>query len=859
MIVSDLRRTLNTIEDTYYHIQSNTEELNVVQSSDMVAPSDISLGSAEELLESNMSTTTPDVQQEIVNFSDQVSGENLDLSTVVDYTKGDDSQSIELNNFMMRPVKIFSTTWTEGTSLGNNEFYPWHLYFNNAQIKRKLDNYYLLRANLKLKIVINASPFYYGAGYLAYQPLFAFEQNWDYATNPDYFDSTLITQKPIVYFYPQDNCGAEISLPWCYHKEWIDATSSTDLQQMGKCFLSSLSNLRNANSVVGAAVQVTVYAWATDIKLAGPTQEYAVQSSDRDEYDGFISKPASAIARAAGCLEEVPIIGPFATATSSIVGTIGNIASLFGFSRVPTNEDTHPYRSKTHPNLANSDIKEVIDKLTFDSKNELSIDPKICGVPLSDEMDITSFVKRPALLTTATWTAANVTGDFLKIIRVSPNMQNAVARTSEHFVTFTPMAYVAQMFEYWRGDIIITLKVISSQYHKGRLEILWDPRSKLDVLTDTSMVNYTHILDISEQTEIKFRVPYTQATAYSSTDNDITSTVHSTSPFTPILNQDNGTFGIKVLNPQTSPVASADIDILIYVNGDDNLEFGGPINISNQFSPYQVQSSDKQVNDIREETTMVDIGIKSSEAFKEINLVYHGESIKSFRTLMQRMVDYTIIQHIGTNSGNLIGLQFIMPRALMYPGYVPSGGMHLANPLVGVGNKSYNFISWHASNWLSLAYIGNRGSTVYTVSTVESNFFVDISRWTTSTMPVVTPYSLVSTSNNQTARSLVADSVSMAGKTCTNGATQTTVSVGIPLYSKYKMLSNNPNIRNVGSSIDGSNSDGLYVKSYKSNTFGSNTTHGVLQIQAGVGVDFSLVFFSGIQPMYYYASLPTGV
>jgi hypothetical protein len=100
-----------------------------------------------------------------------------------------------------------------------------------------------------LKIVINASPFYYGCGFLAYQPLYAFETNWDFSTNPDYFGDVLISQKPIVYFYPQTNSGAEITLPWMYHKEWVNCTSATDLQQLGRCCLGSFGTLRNANSV----------------------------------------------------------------------------------------------------------------------------------------------------------------------------------------------------------------------------------------------------------------------------------------------------------------------------------------------------------------------------------------------------------------------------------------------------------------------------------------------------------------------------------------------------------------------------------------------------------------------------------
>lgn len=816
-------------------------------------PSDTKLGESEELLMANTVMSSLDTQQENLRFSDNREGECLDMSTVVDYTRGDTSQSIELQNFMNRPVKIYQTTWTEGADIGPIQFYPWELYFNNPQIKKKIDNYYLLRSNLKLKLVINASPFYYGCGFLAYQPLYLFEQNWDYSTNPAYFNKTLVTQKPIVYFYPQTNAGAEMSLPWCYHQEWIDITDIDNLRGMGRCFLSNFGPLANANSVVGSNVQITIYAWAEDIELAGPTQSLALQSRDKDEYDGIISKPASAVARVAGALEEVPIIGPFATATSTVAGTIGSIASIFGFSRVPTNDPVRPMRSKTHPNCSNTDIPDVIDKLTLDSKNELSIDPKLCGVPLQDEMDITSFTSRQAYLTNALWEASDTTGHNLRTIRINPGMRNYAGVVNNAKNTyFTPMGYVAQMFKYWRGDIIVTIKVICSQYHKGRLEIVWDPNSITNTIADPSMVNYTHILDISDQTEVSIRIPYTQPTAYLETSRESYINFFSANPFAPIQGFDNGTLSVRVLNPQTSPVASANIELLFFVRGAENLEFSAPAEITELLSPYQLQSTDKVTEDV------VDIGVQPSKPFKEINLVYAGETVKSFRTLFQRMSNYMLYSKAETIPTTTISNTAMeIGRMALFPGCDPNG-LFIANKVNSVGTMNYNFIGWHSSTWLSLAFIGNRGSFNYTISTVddEATSYIQASRAPDSISTAINQASLTQNENALARTFIINFSGGMQGIAITNSKTQSAITVSIPLYSKYKMLSNNPNIRTTGASFDGSDGDRYRIKIY--------TTHKsvpvrfpLIAMQMSTGVDFSLVFFSGIQPLYWYLTAPT--
>jgi hypothetical protein len=103
--------------------------------------------------EIKLTTTFAGEEQHSANTFTPIDDDTFDQQYVSDY---------DIDKFLSRPVLISTYTMTQG-SPGSTSFRPWALYFNTVQIRRKLDNYFLLNCNLKLKFVINATPFLYGA------------------------------------------------------------------------------------------------------------------------------------------------------------------------------------------------------------------------------------------------------------------------------------------------------------------------------------------------------------------------------------------------------------------------------------------------------------------------------------------------------------------------------------------------------------------------------------------------------------------------------------------------------------------------------------------------------------------------
>jgi len=848
-------------------------------------------------------------QQEIVGFDDAHPGVDADLRYDMSYLRGDGSQKADLAGFLKRPVNIYSKDWPLGGTLdfASSSFKPWHLFFNHVAIKKKLDNYYMLKCNLKIKLVINASPFYYSGAIMTYQPLTQFDPV--VTTLGGLRELVPFSQRPHIYFYPQNNQGGSMTLPFFYHKEWLDATSSTDLQEMGTLSLVSLDQLRNANAVVGTNCTIQVYAWAEDLELAGPTLQLAVQSTEipivhskrykcvhamkdiytvcrcvstslvlydfvvqskqhkkgtakKDEYhhEGTISKPASAIAKLTGQLSTVPVIGPFMTATSMAADAAAGIANLFGYTDVPVIDDVHEFKNQPFPQFAATEIGIPIEKATIDAKNELSIDPKISYVDTGDELAIKSLVTRESFINTFDWDASDVEGTLLYNFGVNPAIKRVSTMTGETLIYNTPMGYVSQCFKYWRGDIKFRFKFLASQYHRGRVRITWDPHGDLSGTADTTTTNYTKIVDISENSDVTFIVPYTQPTAYLPLDTDIKDEHNSAISVFPGLTHNNGILTVRVLTEQTSPVASAVITVATFVSGCENVDFAAPQELNADMSPYIVQSTEVDYDASSNEEYQ--LGLKGSSPYPGLNLVYMGESITSMRQLLRRTTSTGFYPFDYTFSGShkLAILRSFIRRVPLFPGYDPNGTSS-ANGIVVAGAKTYNWTAWSYNAYMSLCYIGHRGAMNWHLNTYTTQKARNLTIGRGAENLSANNYSLStatsSSGNGHVDRAMRSNIKSgQMGISLTNQDTQAAVSISMPMYSHYKFHSNAAATRTEGDTADGTTDDCVVATAAFTPAEITNFTNGGFNYYSSIGADYTFVFFLNAPMLHLYDSTP---
>ena len=287
-------------------------------------------------------------QDGLVHFIDnapQVTEQKVErLPTYVE----DKTQIASLSKFLERPVLIKNLTWTQSTSTGVvDTFYPWYEFLNNSVIKNKIQNYPWFRATMKIKVVINASPFLYGAAYTSYCPLHDFNgYNLSLAipTSSSGYDLTNYSQRRGVWILPHLNEAGTITLPYLWPRNWSDITNASEIKQLGSVSTYIASQLRSANGGTSFAININYLGWLENIEFLGSTYSIALQS---EECNGVVSKPASAIASALYSIKKTPVIGNLARVGGDIAKAVSSTAHLFGFSNPPVTSDATPIVNNT--------------------------------------------------------------------------------------------------------------------------------------------------------------------------------------------------------------------------------------------------------------------------------------------------------------------------------------------------------------------------------------------------------------------------------------------------------------------------------------------------------------------------------
>jgi hypothetical protein len=797
-----------------------------------------------------------------------------------------------LSKFLSRPYIIYNTTWSVGSGI-NVSIPVWNNYFSHTVIKNKLANYAYLRCNLKLKIMINASPFYYGLTAAIYTPL------PNTLSAPLEGGSLLIplSQRPLVWLYPQESRGGTITAPFIYPQTWLELDNLVNLTNMGSLDLNTFVDLANANSVAGTDCDIIVYAWAEDVYVCGPTNIDILQSSKKKNLGGSVGQvcsslsagdvstqrdsapkstaaaPSSAatykgtggsvskpLTQASSFLDSVapaisavhPGAGTAAQGASYALRGAATVAAAFGHTDNPIIRDVEPLKSLPFHGFSSSEISEPRDKLTFDPKHSLSKAAGCADILTRSDTSIAGLCARESYLTQFTWTSTDTFNDLIFSAAVNPNLidvQNI--GTASQRVQMIPMAWIGRCFNYWRGDIVFRFRFICTQYHRGRVRITWDPIDDIDTVSNTTASNYNRIVDISQDHDVYVKIPYLRHTAMARVSQ---ANIVKYSPSDTSINADfdNGQLTLRVLTQQTSPVVSADITVVVSVWGED-MVFSNPDSLPT-YQTYDTQSM-SNYEEGKEALPLFDGTETSPDFFK----MYGGENVTDICQLMRRKSLYAS-DRLTQNTADVYLNDFISFRRMpAYPGYDPNG-FHEALEQVGAGTAPYNFVHMTFTNWFREAFIGSRGSVNWTFNAVGPAYIDSFSivrfpdtittRYATTTVPSGLTrneiYSLlVRGTNNGT-----------AGMSLTNTRTQASLSISAPMYSRFKWQLNAPAWATLGNSFDDSAIDNLRLQITSQPSL-QNPSVTTINSYVSIGEDFSLVYFLNV-PTYHYTVTPAG-
>jgi hypothetical protein len=639
----------------------------------------------------------------------------------------------ELSKFLSRPVRIFSTEWVHGNKL-NVSFDPWNLWRTNVDVVEKLKRYALIRMDLKLRIVCNGVPVHMGRFMVSYTTtnvrstwasvgiVTAAQEDCMFSQCPGTRECPLAPNKGEAF---------EMTLPFFYQYPYHSLNVAfTDMCDAVR--LISFSNLATINGTV-TNVPITVLAYAENVELLVPQPrsdvsagEEAVASAQsvieqakaavkstldmqEDKPDGTVSAITSAFARAAGELTGVPIIGPWMTPGEKALQTITNAAKFFGFARPPVYTDVQFLKNFPYASLANTSGADPIQKLSFDPKQALTVDPRTVGCPTNaDEMSVAALTRTWSYLTSFTWDSSDVAGDILFEILVQPRTGIRVADADGDIFQPTSVAAASIPFKFWSGTMEYKFIVASTQYHNGRIAFTYDPDGNGHLPLETN-VQYVDYLDLRSADQTTFSVSWSQPRTYQlmPTPNEYFSTVGTIYA----TNAHNGSVRASVLNGLKSSFTNTSVQVYVFVRGGTDLDFAVPsTDWVESYSQYNFGAS--EVTTVMEMQSHEDapdlipfVGRPDPGATVLKNYSHFGESVVSFRSLMKRYTRYRCVQPSFT-SGSGSSFHTIDIPVFGFPiGLYETGILGTGRRDIATGNPVQNTLI----SWMNPYYGGMRG------------------------------------------------------------------------------------------------------------------------------------------------------
>lgn len=643
-------------------------------------------------------------------------------------TTGQDNL-LYLSDFLSRPLKLSQSVISLDTDF-TFSLDIWDEFTSHPSVRAKLRNYAYLNATLNVRITVSGTPWHYGKLQVSYQPLAAYNANLNIldpmlSTASRFAALTYLSQaKGCTVIDVHDNKPLELECPYISPNPMLRlfnksplvlaaAGSYTDTVGFGTLYINSISPPK-AISATATEIGLQVYAWMTDVQLGAPTGtviEIGTESSFElldERKAGPVQRYSSKAAQVAQMLSGVPIIGRFADAAIRPLTMLSKVSALFGFSYPTMIEKPDRVKNDPYQNASQCIGYGTGQRLTYDPKQELSVDPRSTGTDI-DELALNYLCAVESLLDTFSWSSAD--GQLAGSIWMAPVNPAAGKRIEvlpgQYIVAPTALAFASSPFSWWRGEITYRFEIVCSKFHRGTLAVVYEPNISQNVIIDTVLdLNKQYIKKIDLQSVTDFEVtvkwaypkPWAKVMSYDY-QADMGDIGFLGSDYFDIA---NGYIAVVPYTELQSPDGS-EITINVYVRS-DNMHL-------NQFSMVLAPPVRPSVESDFEMHTpnIVDSSVLNQSSARDDNITVFnfGEEPTSFRTLLKRFETWHDPAYNGITAN-------------------VAGTTHYYYQSRSFGNPSPSYSSYpdnvqNLFGYLRYAYLGMRGGIKHRFNIVGPN------------------------------------------------------------------------------------------------------------------------------------------
>jgi len=644
----------------------------------------------------------------------QVSGappEQMSLLLQPSETSNGNNTQFALDDFFERPFSIYDSQFAVGTA-PSVELEVWELWSNSEAVRMKMRNYTYFKGTLHVRISVTGTPFHYGRFMVSYYPYAGYNQILDALSTP----IVAASRMPFIYHSQSSlkqmtidinaNQPLDVEIPFCSPKQAfslmnytgdaiIPAVAFVDFAVAGTLYIRAINPILLAMDSTDSPISINVMAWATNVELSVPTSTVVLtegkakksvggQKSKKTfssetvsgkaakgfwkaiEHDpknseytdpGPLTQVSSVVADLGEKLSDVPFIGSFAQATGKIAGKLGQVFSMFGWSRPVVLEKPIFVKNMAYTNGATTAGSETTYKLSVDPKQETTVDPTIAGGIAEDELCFATLNSRESYLTSFSWTSADTAlVDELFASQVMPTLCDSMINTAEdeRFIQPTILGFTSIPFDYWHGDITFRFDIVCSKFHRGKLLITFEPNiyQRGLILSSPATFNQQNslIIDIQEVQDVEFEIQWCSDWRWLPLPTQVwggfKSPTFAMGDETTFSETSLGYISVTPLNELVQPVDNAPISVNVYVRS-DRMEYAVPTSISMPTGRVYTESKN--------------ILVPTGDTSELDTIVNFGEKLASFRPLLKRYQVNTVVE-TDVTAGNVL-----FYNAPMYP------------------------------------------------------------------------------------------------------------------------------------------------------------------------------------------------
>lgn len=657
-------------------------------------------------VDGEISENTFEERREIINFTEDdrvltdAVTEKTDLSSSL-LSYGTEPREHTVKAFLQRPVKISTVTWTTSQAKMTNIA---SFAIPNAILvpmyREKLKGFGLLRADVVFKLQFNTQPFQAGRLIAVYTPVPAYLVSRSTAARASL---CRLTSLPNVVIDISKTTECNITLPYVSSFTHFDLTTGGG--DWGQFDIYVYSPLSSAST---QTVNISVRTYLDNIHLGAPTQHMLASEQEflvpvgsqqgslqsgvdkvimNEERSGPISNMGHDIRQAAVGIansvgERIPALSKWVGTANGLAMAALNTFAAFGLGKPKNLDKTAPRCLHAFSNFAQATGIDNGHILGLDEQNRVKLLPGFAGSD-TDELSVAYLMQTLQYYDTHTIRTTDVAGTPVSAYKVTPfqsdldltlTMGTAAGQNEVTFPQPNLQWYVGSNFKYWRGDTILHIGLVKTDYHSLRLKIVYDPMA-----TDASQVQYENsdycysvVVDFRDKTDVYIRFPFISPTPW----KNIPMPVQNGSTAVPaeqseLLSLYSGYVRIFIDNElqASSTVVSDSIEMITEICGASNVHLGYPYGGKNWVPiardyPHQGTLQGKFTSDgiMKTRTSMQEntfdmqniTGMPPHPAIDNINDYTTGETVESLRALIKRF-NWVLKTPTG-NNGNFIKL-----------------------------------------------------------------------------------------------------------------------------------------------------------------------------------------------------------